>query len=215
MQALRKGSKGEDVKKLQQALGIHADGIFGIITENAVKSFQKINGLVVDGIVGAKTWEKILAKANPQASTQSVPYKKSIRSIKYIVVHCSATPEGKDFTVKDITNWHKDRGFVTIGYHYVIYRDGSIHVGRDVNQAGAHVTGYNSNSIGICYIGGCALDGKTPKDTRTMAQKKALVDILTAMRKLYPSAKIMGHKDFPNVAKACPSFNAKEEYKNI
>ena len=97
-----------------------------------------------------------------------------MRKINLIIVHCSATPEGKDFTVDDITRWHKARGFKTIGYHYVIYRDGSIHKGRPVSEEGAHCVGHNKNSIGVCYIGGLAADGKTPKDTRTDSQKSSL-----------------------------------------
>ena len=216
MQALRKGCRGNDVVDLQKALGITIDGVFGTATETAVKKFQKENGLTVDGIVGAMTWLKLKERNLPQNNVaQPSPYKKSTRNIKYIAIHCAATPEGKDFTVDDITKWHKQRGFTTIGYHYVIYRDGSIHVGRDVNKAGAHVENYNSNSIGICYIGGCTKDGKKAKDTRTPAQKNALLELLKALRKLYPNAKIQGHRDFPNVKKACPSFDAKSEYKNI
>lgn len=135
------------------------------------------------------------------------------RKITEIIVHCSATPEGRDFAVADITRWHRQRGFSTIGYHYVIYRDGSVAIGRDVNTAGAHCYGHNANSIGVCYIGGLATDGKTPKDTRTDAQKAALLTLLRKLRALYPSAAIHGHRDF--TAKACPSFDATLEYKEI
>lgn len=79
-----------------------------------------------------------------------------MRKITEIIIHCAATPEGKDFTVQDIDRWHRQRGFKSIGYHFVIYRDGSIHKGRPLDQIGAHCTGHNANSIGICYIGGCA-----------------------------------------------------------
>jgi N-acetylmuramoyl-L-alanine amidase len=96
-----------------------------------------------------------------------------MRKINEIIVHCAATREGRAFTVEDITRWHKARGFATIGYHYVIYRDGSIHKGRPLEQIGAHCVGHNKHSIGICYIGGCASDGKTPKDTSTPEQKEA------------------------------------------
>lgn len=91
-----------------------------------------------------------------------------MRKITEIIIHCSATPEGKDYTVEDINQWHKARGFKCIGYHYVIYRDGSIHNGRPIEQVGAHCQKHNANSIGICYIGGCDLTGKKPKDTRTV-----------------------------------------------
>ena len=79
-----------------------------------------------------------------------------MRKITKIIIHCAATPEGKDFTVQQIDQWHRQRGFRCIGYHFVIYRDGSIHKGRPIEQAGAHTSGHNAHSIGICLIGGCA-----------------------------------------------------------
>lgn len=136
-----------------------------------------------------------------------------MRQINEIIVHCAATREGRDFTVEDITRWHKARGFATIGYHYVIYRDGSIHEGRPLEQIGAHCVGHNKHSIGICYIGGCASDGKTPKDTRTPEQKEALLSLLRRLKARFPNATIHGHRDF--AAKACPSFDAFREYRHL
>lgn len=86
-----------------------------------------------------------------------------MRQISEIIVHCAATPEGKHFTVADIDAWHKKRGFRCIGYHFVIYLDGSVHEGRAIEEVGAHCLGHNANSIGICYIGGCATNGKLLK----------------------------------------------------
>lgn len=197
---LKLGSRGNDVKLLQEKLNLKTDGIFGPLTEEAVKDFQRSNGLEVDGIAGANTLSKLNLSVNK-------------RNIKEIIVHCSATPEGKDFTVADIKRWHLARGFSDIGYHYVIYRDGSIHTGRDESIIGAHCTGHNTNSIGVCYIGGCVSNGKTPKDTRTEAQKVSLLRLLRGLKKKYPEAKVYPHYKF--AAKACPSFNAEEEYKNI
>lgn len=136
-----------------------------------------------------------------------------MRKINEIIIHCAATREGRDFTVEDITRWHKARGFATIGYHYVIYRDGSIHEGRPLEQIGAHCVGHNKHSIGICYIGGCASDGKTPKDTRTSEQKEALLSLLRRLKARFPNATIHGHRDF--AAKACPSFDAFREYRQL
>ena len=136
-----------------------------------------------------------------------------MRNINEIIVHCAATREGRDFTVEDITRWHKARGFATIGYHYVIYRDGSIHEGRPLEQIGAHCVGHNKHSIGICYIGGCASDGKTPKDTRTPEQKEALLALLRRLKARFPNATIHGHRDF--AAKACPSYDAFREYRQL
>lgn len=137
----------------------------------------------------------------------------SNRIINEIIVHCSATPEGKDYTVEDIRKWHLQRGFKDIGYHYVIYRDGSIHKGREESIIGAHCSGHNSYSIGVCYIGGLAKDGKTPKDTRTEEQKESLISLLRELKKKYPKAKIYPHYKFAN--KACPCFDAEKEYKDI
>ena len=131
-----------------------------------------------------------------------------MRTITAIIVHCSATPEGRDYTVAQIRQWHLQRGFRDIGYHYVIYRDGTIHTGRPVAQAGAHCTGHNAHSIGVCYIGGVAKDNKTPKDTRTEAQKKSLANLLKRLHELYPKATLHGHREFAN--KACPSFDVGE-----
>lgn len=135
-----------------------------------------------------------------------------MRNITEIIVHCAATPEGKHFTVADIDRWHKQRGWKGIGYHYVIYLDGSIHKGRDIETIGAHCTGHNKNSIGVCYIGGCDKNMQ-PKDTRTDAQKESLIEILTRLKKRYPNAKIYGHRDFAK--KSCPSFDATLEYEEI
>ena len=136
-----------------------------------------------------------------------------MRTINEIIVHCSATPEGRPTTVGDIRAWHKQRGFKDIGYHYVVYLDGSIHAGRPESAIGAHCTGHNQHSIGVCYIGGVAKDMKSPKDTRTEAQKKSLLQLLKMLKKKYPQAKIYGHRDF--AAKACPSFDARKEYANL
>ena len=136
-----------------------------------------------------------------------------MRKINEIIVHWSATPEGRAHTVADIRRWHKQRGFVDIGYHYVIYLDGTIHAGRALERTGAHCTGHNKNSIGICYIGGMTKDMKMAKDTRTPEQKKALHSLLKQLRKQFPGARIFGHRDF--AAKACPSFDARREYADI
>lgn len=135
-----------------------------------------------------------------------------MRNINLIIVHCSATPEGRDVSVADIDRWHRKRGFDGIGYHYVVYIDGSVHEGRPLNKVGAHCKGHNAHSIGICYVGGVDLNGK-PKDTRTLAQKDALVNLLMRLKRRFPKAVIRGHRDF--AAKACPSFDATKEYAGI
>jgi N-acetylmuramoyl-L-alanine amidase len=208
MELYKRGSRGEAVKQIQKALAgaglkVITDGVYGTITEEAVREFQSKNGLKPDGIVGPAT----LAKLIPAR------LKRSKRTIKEIIVHCSATPEGKDYTVLDIRRWHKQQGWSDIGYHYVIYRNGHVEPGRNVDIAGAHCEGHNMHSIGVCYIGGMTRDGKKPKDTRTLSQKAALLSLLLDLKKLYPQAKIYGHCDFSN--KACPCFDAKDEYRRL
>ena len=137
-----------------------------------------------------------------------------IKQVKYMIVHCAATPEGGDFTAKDIDRWHRGQGYRCIGYHYVVRLDGEVEKGRPENEVGAHCYGKNSTSIGVCYIGGITADGaKKAKDTRTPAQKEALVQLLKGLKKRYPKAEIRGHRDFAK--KACPSFDATQEYRDL
>lgn len=150
-----------------------------------------------------------------------------MRKINLIVVHCSATPEGRDVTAADINKMHIARGFKKIGYHYVVRLDGTVETGRKENEIGAHAKGYNANSIGVCYVGGLASDGKKPMDTRTPAQKSALKKLLHTLKQRYPDARIVGHRDLsPDTnhngkvdkwewIKACPCFDAIPEYANI
>lgn len=125
------------------------------------------------------------------------------RKITKIILHCSATPEGRDVTAAQIDQWHRQRGFKMIGYHYVVRLDGTVEPGRSETVVGAHCSGQNSHSIGVCYIGGCDKNMK-PKDTRTAAQRKALREIVADLRRRYPRATVHGHYEF--AAKACPSF---------
>lgn len=132
-----------------------------------------------------------------------------MRALNEIIIHCTATAEGKDFTVADIRRWHvQGNGWKDIGYHYVIYRDGSIHAGRQIDQVGAHTTNHNANSIGVVYVGGCAADGKTPKDTRTEAQKTALVELVRSLKLVFGITKVSGHREY--AAKDCPSFDVQK-----
>lgn len=198
MRTLKKGMSGDDVKTLQRALGCVVDGAFGKLTEGAVIGFQSLNGLVADGIVGKATWRAL-------GVTQ--------RSITEIIVHCTATKRGQNVTVSQIDQWHKQRGFRCIGYHYVVYLDGSVHAGRNVDEVGAHCTNHNAHSIGVCYVGGLASDAKTPEDTRTLAQKAALLDLIRRLKRIYPHAVVHGHRTY--APKACPCFDADNEYKNV
>lgn len=200
---LKKGDRGSAVKNLQIRLNVLPDGIFGELTEEAVKDFQAKYGLEADGIVGEKTISAMAGVERLMAEG---------RNITELIVHCTATREGKEYTVDTIRQWHKQRGFSDIGYHYVIHLDGSVENGRSVCIAGAHCVGHNTKSIGICYVGGLDADGN-PKDTRTKEQRIALKTLLVSLKIIYPGAKIYGHCDF--AAKACPCFDAKEEYQGI
>jgi len=136
-----------------------------------------------------------------------------MRSVKEIIIHCSATREGQDIPVETIKDWHLARGFNDIGYHFYIDLNGVIYKGRDIDKIGAHCKGRNRNSIGVCYCGGVEADGKTPKDTRTQEQKESLLHVLKTIKAMYPESMIYSHNEF--AAKACPSFDATEEYEDI
>lgn len=156
-------------------------------------------------------------------------YNHTVRQITGIVIHCSATKEGKDFSAFDIHKWHKERGFNGIGYHFVIRLDGTIEVGRQLSQRGAHTTGHNKNTIGICYIGGLDESGNS-KDTRTPEQKEALRWLITAIKTNLPhgmTLTVKGHRDYsPDTngdgviskyerIKECPCFDVIPEYEAV
>ena len=137
-----------------------------------------------------------------------------MRKINKIIIHCSATREGQAIDLETIRDWHvKERGWSDIGYHYLVHIDGTISQGRLHSVAGAHTKGENQESLGICYIGGVELDGKTPKDTRTCSQADSLEALLYSLKAMYPGAKVHGHRDFST--KACPSFDATKEFEDI
>ena len=136
-----------------------------------------------------------------------------MRKIDKIIFHCSATIEGQNISVETIRDWHvKGRGWSDIGYHYYIGIDGKIYSGRPVSRSGAHTKGENENSIGVCYCGG--LDSKKKaKDTRTEAQKGAIIKLIKILKNIYPNATLHGHNEFAN--KACPCFDVQEEYSDL
>ena len=118
-----------------------------------------------------------------------------MKDVKWIVIHCSYTKASQKCTVEDLDNFHQAKGWACCGYHWVIYQDGSIHPGRAEKFAGAHVRHYNQHAIGVCYIGG--------------------MDLLKDLKQAYPQAKIVGHRDFPRVAKTCPLFDVQKEYATL
>ena len=136
-----------------------------------------------------------------------------MRKIDLIVIHCSATRCNRSFPVTALIRCHADR-FGFTGYHYYITRDGQTYQTRHEQLVGAHAKGYNAHSLGVCYEGGLDANGK-PADTRTPEQKRALLRLLRRLKANHPAARILGHRDLPNVRKACPCFDAITEYASI
>lgn len=132
-----------------------------------------------------------------------------MRRIDEIIIHCTATVEGKDYHASDIDKWHKARGWKGIGYHYVITLDGKIERGRPDAEVGAHASGHNKYSIGVVYVGGVDKYMKA-KDTRTQAQKEAMWELLRQLLIKYPNARIIGHNEVSS--KACPCFDVQKEF---
>lgn len=204
MRTLRKGDTGDDVVTLQKSLRLFPDGIFGKVTKDAVRAFQMSKGLTADGVVGAKTWAALGV-----TESDGLNYSTK-RKITEIIVHCSATREGVNQTVAQIRKYHvEQRGWSDIGYHYVVYLDGTVHEGRPLSKVGAHCTGHNQNSIGVVYVGGLDANGKA-KDTRTPEQKAGLLKLIKRLKAEYPKATVHGHNTYAN--KSCPCFNAEKEY---
>tara|TARA_R110001632_G_scaffold70241_1_gene163685 strand:+ start:2959 stop:3369 length:411 start_codon:yes stop_codon:yes gene_type:complete len=133
-----------------------------------------------------------------------------MRPINKVLIHCSATPKGRDDKAKDIKEWHLAKGWSDVGYHFIIELDGKTVKGRPIELLGAHCRGYNKFSIGICYIGGMDENMDRPQDTRTDAQKKSLVKLVNKLKKQFPNISIHGHNEFSN--KACPSFSVADEF---
>ena len=129
----------------------------------------------------------------------------ALGSIKYLTIHCAATPEGRDVKAATISQWDKDK-FVQVSYHHVVEIDGNAVRTLGDDTKGAHVGGANTGNIGVCYVGGVDKAGN-PKDTRTPAQKKALAEIVRKYQAAYPGIIVRGHRDWPGVKKACPSFD--------
>ena len=132
------------------------------------------------------------------------------KETKYIAVHCAATPDGMDIGVKEIDRWHRAKGFLKVGYHFVVRRGGQLEIGRDEDEIGAHVQGYNAVSIGVCLVGGVDADDVSKAENNfTKEQFSTLRTLLERLQIQYPDAEVLGHRDFPDVAKACPSFDVR------
>jgi N-acetyl-anhydromuramyl-L-alanine amidase AmpD len=203
---------------IQKAVGCYPDSVWGKLTTEALKAWQRAHGLTADGIAGPRTLaamgiEAVTPTQTANANTgniqsvtacyggKTITLKRSRRRIDEIIVHCTATPEGQPRTVEQIRQQHKAQGWSDIGYHILVTLDGQAHLGRDMDISGAHAEGHNSHSIGVCYVGGVenrpgvAYKDLKAKDTRTDAQKATLMALLMDLRKLYPKAVIKGHRD--------------------
>jgi len=134
---------------------------------------------------------------------------KKMKKPQGIILHCTATPEGRSVTVKSIRNWHKARGWDDVGYHFVIGLKGELWAGRSLEFQGAHTKGHN-NSVGVAYVGGLTSDGHTPKDTLTEAQEATFLRLLETLRAKYGDLALQGHNEFSS--KACPSFDVVEKF---
>ena len=132
-------------------------------------------------------------------------------SVRYLIIHCSATRCDRDYPVSQLRRDHLARGFLDIGYHYYIRKDGSVSQHRRLTEVGAHCRPFNRCSIGICYEGGLDEQGR-PQDTRTLAQRAALIHLLVKLKKQFPKAVIRGHNEMPGATpKACPCFKPSKE----
>ena len=159
--------------------------------------------------------DEVLSERDLLKNHEAGLFMNDVKSVRWIIVHCSASREDRDYTVEQMLRDHKARGFRTIGYHFYIRRNGEVTQHRHLLEGGAHCRPYNRRSIGICYEGGLSADGK-PKDTRTKEQREQLQEILVKLHRLFPTALIRGHTEMPGaVPKACPCFNASAEYKWI
>lgn len=191
------------------------DGDIGPKTKAAVRLFQFDKELEVDGYPGPITRAALIAARAGVRLMQServfeITQPRATRPINEIIIHCTATPEGRDVSVATIRAWHLANGWKDIGYHWVVGLDGVPRPGRPEAQVGSHVAGHNKGTLGVVYVGGVAAGGKTPKDTRTEEQQEGLMLICKTLLLRYPKiTKITGHNQY--AAKACPSFNVQSD----
>ena len=136
-------------------------------------------------------------------------------SVSYLIIHCSATRESQDYTPEQLKHDHLQRGFIDVGYHFYIRKDGTTTQHRRLNEVGAHCRPFNRCSIGICYEGGLDAKGK-PKDTRTLKQRASLIGLLLDLHRQFPKAVIRGHNEMPGASpRECPCFRPSTELSQL
>ena len=151
--------------------------------------------------------DEVLSERDLLTKHEAGLFMNDVASVRWLVVHCSATREDRDYTVEQMLRDHKARGFRTIGYHFYIRKNGEVTQHRHLLEVGAHCKPYNRCSIGICYEGGLD-DHNRPADTRTPQQRSQLLNLLFRLHRLFPKALIRGHCEMPGAtAKACPCFS--------
>lgn len=152
--------------------------------------------------------EKVRSERTLLAGVEAGKYMMSADSVRFLVLHCSATRRNQDYSVEQLRRDHKARGFYDIGYHFYIRKDGTMTQHRKLLEVGAHARPYNRCSIDICYEGGLDEQGK-PCNTMTAEQETRLVDLFKNLKTLFPKAKIVGHRDLPGTTpKECPCLDA-------
>jgi N-acetyl-anhydromuramyl-L-alanine amidase AmpD len=129
--------------------------------------------------------------------------------IRWLTIHCSATPEGRDVSPQTIASWDKAK-FGQESYHWIVTLDGAMHRRLKDTERGAHVGGHNTGNIGVCYVGGMDKLMHRARDTRTEMQKRSLLTLIRTYRARYPGIKILGHRDWAGVKKDCPSFSVED-----
>ena len=160
-------------------------------------------------------WEEVLSERELLAGVENGLMMDSADSVRYIILHCSATRCNCDYTVEQLLRDHRARGFRTIGYHFYVRRDGTVSRHRRLLEVGAHCRPFNRCSIGVCYEGGLDAEGH-PADTLTWEQFEQLEQLLSRLLKLFPKAQLRGHRDMPgSVPKACPCLDCQSVFRAI
>jgi N-acetylmuramoyl-L-alanine amidase len=202
--------------------GAWSDARLQVAAEQLIMCLGGVPAGTVDGLVGTQTK---LARETwvRRSSAVPTPSKPVLRPCHTLVWHCTATPEGKEYTVKEIDAMHRARGFAQIGYHKIIHLDGTVSEGRPEHLAGAHVSGHNTGTLGYSYVGGVDAKGKA-KDTRTPEQMQTMIRLTREAAAKYGLRAVVGHRDLSpdrdgdgtvephEWVKMCPCFNVIPEY---